>query len=720
MNRNLQTLQRYFGYNKFRLHQEAIIQSVLDGKDVMAIMPTGGGKSMCYQLPALLLPGITIVISPLIALMKDQVDGLLANGIPAACLNSSQAEEEQQRVFRDVHEGKVKLLYIAPERLLAGGQSFFNFLKRSSCSLFAIDEAHCISQWGHDFRPEYLQLTVLKEQFSHVPVIALTASADTITQKDILEKLRLHQPAVFISSFNRENIRYIVQPKKNVADKIRAYLGKHEDACGIIYALSRASTENIAAGLRESGFAAAHYHAGMAAEERNRIQEAFQKDEIKIIVATIAFGMGIDKPNVRFVIHYDLPKNMEGYYQETGRAGRDGLESEAILFYSYGDIVKLRRFISIEGNAEQTAVLSKKLAQMQEFAEQEFCRRQYILNYFGEDFPDECGNCDNCLSEKETKDITIEAQKFLSAVYRTDERFGMAYVIEVLRGNEKKITGAHRSLKTFGVGKELSQEEWQTIGKYLLSKKLVRQTGGKFPVLQLNHSSWEILKSGRKVNMIRKKPEYAEKTIYRKEAYQYNADLYQLLRKARLELAGKENVPAYIIIGDNSLQELATYLPLSFEDLKRISGFGDYKIGKYGGAFLDVIIAFAKQHKLGSKINLLAPKKPKTFKQDVKDFGPTYYASLELLNEGKSLQEIADQRGFSIATVSNHIAGFVSTGKLEPTAVLKKQKLEKILQAIKMTGQHHALKPVKDLLDENFSYEEIRIAMAYYTRKAGS
>ncbi len=601
------TLQHHFGYKNFRLHQEAIIQSVLKGEDVMAIMPTGGGKSICYQLPALILDGLTVVISPLIALMKDQVDNLKANGIAAAYLNSTQHSSEQREVNAQLRSGIVKLLYVAPERLLGNDNSFVNYLKSLPCVLFAIDEAHCISQWGHDFRPEYLQLAALKKHFPRIPMIALTASADKITQQDILDKLQLHEPRVYISSFNRSNISYFIYQKKQAIQQIAAYLNTHADDSGIIYALSRQGTEDIAKKLRDAGFIAAHYHAGMSVEERNRVQDAFQRDKIKIIVATIAFGMGIDKPNVRFVIHYDVPKNMEGYYQETGRAGRDGLKSDAILYYTAGDIMKLKNFIAIDDNPEQTAVLSKKLFQMKDFAEQHHCRRQYIMNYFGEEFPDYCGSCDYCLSDLEQHEATVEAQKFLSAVYRTGERFGMDYVIEFLRGSaSSKIHEWHKSLKTYGVGKELKKEGWQYIGRQLLRQRIVEQADGKYPVLKLNEQSWQVLR-GEKAVMIAVKKD-AEQQVT-EEQPQYYDELLQQLKGVRRELAQQENVPAYIILGDNTLQELATYLPLSFDDLKRISGFGDFKISKYGGMFLETIIVFVKEHGLQSKINLKAPKK---------------------------------------------------------------------------------------------------------------
>src|SRR5688572_11262788 len=417
----LQILQEKFGYTSFRLEQEAIINSVLQKKDTFALMPTGGGKSLCFQIPALMFDGLTIVISPLIALMKDQVDALRVNGIEAAFLNSTQASQEQDQILQKINSKTLKLLYLAPESTFLKKISSFNV------SLIAIDEAHCISHWGHDFRPEYLQLAQLKRSMPNVPVIALTATADRLTRKDIVEKLELHNPAIFVSSFNRANIRYTIEPKKNSFEKLLNFLETRKDESGIIYCLSRASTENLASDLAEEGIEALPYHAGMEREQRSRHQDMFLRDEAKIMVATIAFGMGIDKSNVRFVVHMDLPKNIESYYQETGRAGRDGLPSEALLFYSYADVNKLKGFVEVDGNNDQSAIMLKKLDMMAKFGDLKSCRRKFLLQYFSEDHTGNCGNCDNCTREVERFDGTMLAQKVLSAVTRLQERFGANY-----------------------------------------------------------------------------------------------------------------------------------------------------------------------------------------------------------------------------------------------------------------------------------------------------
>lgn len=710
-----QALKHFFGYDEFRLNQQAIIESVLGGKDVLAIMPTGGGKSICYQLPAVLLPGLTIVISPLIALMKDQVDALEANGIRAAFLNSTLNAGEQNEIISRVKKGEIKLLYMAPERLFSNGQQFMNFLGTLHCSLFAIDEAHCISQWGHDFRPEYVQLAVLKKYFPKTPVIALTASADTITQKDIVSRLELPGPSIFISSFNRANISYYIQPKRKSFEQIAQYINKHKEDSGIIYALSRSSTESIANKLHSMGFEASYYHAGMSSDERARVQEAFQRDRIKIMVATIAFGMGIDKPNVRYVIHYDVPKNMESYYQETGRAGRDGLHSDAILYYSAGDISKLLNFVMVENNAEQSSIMKKKLYQMKEFAEHDGCRRQYILQYFGERAPVYCGSCDYCLSNLEQRNATVEAQKLLSAVTRTGEKFGADYLIDFLRGSQSvKILAAHKEIKTYGIGKELKKDEWLAIVKQMLQQRLVEQSDGVYPALRLNEASRRILKGEQEVVLVLKKPQ--EEEIKLGDAPAHHPELFKLLKEKRRDIARQENVPDYIVLGDNTLMEMATYLPLNFDELRRVSGFGDYKVAKYGPAFIEVIKPFAKQHNLDSRISFKMPKKDRTAKIERPSVSNTQLATFELFNEGYDIPDIASKRGLSVSTIENHLAVFVATGELNANKLVPQRKLEKILEVIKQTGETRAAKPLKDLLPEDYTYGEIRFAMMHHER----
>jgi len=711
-------LKHFFGYDEFRLTQLPIIESVLNAEDTLAIMPTGAGKSICYQLPAMLLPGITIVVSPLIALMKDQVDALTANGIHAAFLNSSQSQDEQQRVVKEAQNGTIKLLYIAPERIPANSETFFAFLKKLNPSLFAIDEAHCISSWGHDFRPEYLKLAVLKKQFPGIPVIALTASADKVTQQDILTRLELHHPRIFISSFNRPNIHYFIQPKRNAFGHILEYLKKHKDDSGIIYALSRASTEDIAGRLHEAGVKAAHYHAGMDAGERSRVQEAFLRDEYRVIVATIAFGMGIDKSNVRFVIHNDVSKNIEGYYQETGRAGRDGLKSDAILYYSAGDIMKLRKFAEIEGNPQQSAISQKKLKLMQEYCEHEGCRRQFLMQYFGEQFPAYCGSCDYCLSSLEEKDATIDAQKLLSAISRTGERYGAGYIIDFLRGSaSEKIQPAHKELKTYGIGKDLKKEQWQWMIQQLLYNRFLDKTDDQFTTLRLNEKSWKILKGESQLKLVIKKEK--EKVAEEAEEFDYDRALFDQLKGLRLDMAEREHVPAYNIVSDKTLVELATYFPQNFNELQQISGFGDYKISRYGASFLEVIKEYAGEHKLVSKMHFKQPKRERKERSErpaKPAANSTMQATFNMFNDGMSVGEIAVQRSLAPTTIETHLAAYVAAGELDIYRFVTKEKLDKIIATIKMTGQASALKPIKDLLDDDYTYGEIRVALEHYKR----
>ncbi len=707
-------LQHFFGYDTFRFHQQAIIEHVLAGKDVMAIMPTGGGKSICYQLPAMLLPGLTIVVSPLIALMKDQVDGLLANGIAAAYLNSSQDLDEQRHVIRQAREQKIKLLYIAPERIPSNNTAFVKFVQEIGVTLFAIDEAHCISAWGHDFRPEYLKLAVLKEHFPQVPVIALTASADKHTQSDILARLMIPHAAVFISSFNRPNISYYIKPKKDTLSQIIHYIMQRKNDCGIIYALSRNSTEDIAYELKKVGISAAHYHAGLSADKRAQVQEAFQRDTIKVIVATIAFGMGIDKSNVRYVMHYDVPKNMEGYYQETGRAGRDGLKSDAILYYSKGDIIKLKNFVGQDDNPEQLKITLQKLRKMEAFCEAEQCRRQMLLEYFGEKTSAYCGNCDYCLEHVDHKDITVDAQKLLSAVVRTEEQYDAYTIIDFVRGiNNPKLSAEQKALKTFGVGKHLEQEQWEWIVQQMLQHGFVKLEANT-SILTLNEKSWQILKGASSIVLVSEKEKIPTPAV---EQPDYDDQLLADLKRIRYDIADRENVPAYNIVPDNTLLEMAMYLPQDAKELKKIAGFGDYKIGKYGSLFLRPIINYARANKLVSRVYLKAPKKVEKSTKERSQSSNTQETTLELFLEGMSMEDIAQYRQLNIATIEGHIAYFVGKGRISLSKVMSQNRYQAIAKAIKGSGQIHALKPIKDLLDDSFTYGEIRMALAYYSQK---
>jgi ATP-dependent DNA helicase RecQ len=713
-----QALQKYFGYSEFRLQQEEIINHVLNKKDVLTLMPTGGGKSLCYQLPAILLNGLTIVISPLIALMKDQVDSLNVMGIPAAFLNSTQNPDEQARITTQLKDNHIKLLYLAPERLFGSESKLIGFLKTLTVVQIAIDEAHCISQWGHDFRPEYLMLAGLKREFPNTPVIALTATADKLTQKDILDKLALHKPAIFVSSVNRANITYRVMPKKNSFAQLLDFLESRKDESGIIYCLSRKSTEALAADLKAEGYAAEAYHAGLDHSVKARNQEAFLRDDIKIIIATIAFGMGINKPNVRYVVHIDMPKNIEGYYQETGRAGRDGLPSAALLFYSPGDAIKLKGFAMVENNEEQTRIMLAKLNDMVKYCQLPTCRRQFLLNYFDEQAPENCGSCDICLSEFTKFDATLIAQKALSAVFRLNQRFGSTYVIDFLRGSKSdKIREEHKQLKTYGVGADISKPDWMRYLRELIALGYLQVTEDMYPVIKLTTKSEAVLKGLQKVELI------ATQTIdepQQTQALPFEADLLSVLKNTRQGMAVKENVPAYIIVGDNTLVEIATYLPQSLDELRLISGFGDIKLARYGREFLDEVKIFCHQRGLASKINQKNKKrerKPRAEKaRDTMSKGDTRLTSFNLYRNGKSITEVAHERGLSPTTIETHLSYFIYTGEMNILDMVTEEKIPAIKDAVESYGADR-LAPLKEILGEDFSYGEIKAVVSWMNRK---
>lgn len=708
----LHVLQHTFGYPAFRHNQQQIIEQVLAGKNAVVLMPTGGGKSLCYQVPALCLPGVTIVVSPLIALMKDQVDALKVNGIAAAFLNSSQSNWDQNNIINQLQRNELKLLYVAPERLLGNEAQFILFLKGVSVSLIAIDEAHCISQWGHDFRPEYLILGQLKKSFPQIPVIALTATADDLTKKDIIQKLELTDCQVFENSFNRPNIYYYVKPKQSYYKDLFHYLQEHKNNSGIIYCLSRANTETLADKLKGDGFNAEAYHAGLERDVREERQNKFLRDDVKIIVATIAFGMGIDKSNVRFVVHADLPKNIEGYYQETGRAGRDGLHSEAILFYSTGDVMKLKKFAEVEGNTAQTKIMLQKLDKMSRFCETRSCRRKFLLNYFGEQAPDHCSSCDTCLTQSPKEDTTIIAQKILSTVVRTGESFGMHYIADILRGsNDQKIKDHHKMLTVYGLGKDLPKDEWIYCIRELVNEGYLWPNPDKMNALQLTGKAKPVLYQKEAVLLTKRQAMVMAKQEDVHEQHPYEKPLFEQLKELRSTIAQSENVPAYIIFSDATLIDLATYLPLTSSDLPKISGFGEVKTAKYGSVFLEAVKNYCTKEILTTRIDLKVPKRQRKVAGPAEQLTDTKQSTYEMYRQGKSIEAIATERNLSLSTIETHLSYFVTTGELKIEELVAPNKQKMIEEAVGKHGDA-ALRTLKDNLPEEITYGEIRMVVA--------
>lgn len=604
---NLQSvLKQYFGYEQFRPLQEEIISHVLAQKDALVLMPTGAGKSLCYQIPALALEGATLVISPLIALMKDQVDALQANGISAGFLNSTLTGYEIAKTIDDVRVGEIKILYVAPERFAVPG--FIEFLTSIHLSLIAVDEAHCISEWGHDFRPDYRNLNTLRIRFPRVPIIALTATATPRVRDDIIAQLNLSSPRIFTSSFNRANLTYGVYPKDNTFELLLQILKRHKDKSVIIYCFSRANTEKLAEKLRKSGVKAMAYHAGLDSDVRRKTQEDFIKDRTAVIVATIAFGMGIDKPDVRAVIHYDLPKSVEGYYQETGRAGRDGLPSECVLFYSYGDTAKHYRFMKDVSDSEDKKNAEEKLKQIVSYAELSACRRHFLLAYFNEEFNAPCGACDNCLQTTETVDATEIAQKIMSAILRTGQRYGAGYIADVLTGksDEKVIMRGHNNLSVFGIAADMKKKHITRIINALCTQGLITQQGGEYPVYILTPRGKQFLTNKETLALsahVMSRPKGSGGRIELDDSTPTDFYLFEKLRALRSKLAEERNVPPYIIFGDRTLKEMSQRVPKDAEELSQIFGVGSQKLEWFGDMFLEVIRGYVGEGKMDNSSN---------------------------------------------------------------------------------------------------------------------
>ncbi|MFA4845486.1 MAG: DNA helicase RecQ [Patescibacteria group bacterium] len=716
----LELLKTHFGYETFRPLQEDIINTILQKKDALVLMPTGGGKSLCFQLPALMFDGLTLVISPLIALMKDQVDSLVENGIQAAYLNSSLTTAEIRLVERRACSGELKILYLAPERIAS--LEFQLFLRTLNVSFIAIDEAHCISEWGHDFRPDYRLLKDLRLMFPSVPVMALTATATVRVREDIKKQLSLSQAKVFLSSFNRPNLHYAIRPKNNAYQSLVHLLKPYKDKPVIIYCFSRKDTEALAHDLASAGFLALPYHAGLEREVRKQTQEKFIRDEVPIIVATIAFGMGIDKPDVRLVVHMDLPKTIEGYYQETGRAGRDGLNSDCVLFYTFGDKRKHEYFIEmIEDEAEQLAA-RKKLSQVIDYCETSSCRRKFLLEYFAEPWAvPVCNACDNCvLPNEEEHDTTEIAQKILSAVLRTGEMFGAAYVCDVLRGSKKGriLENNHERLSVYGSARTVSVDDLREFIRHLVKKGYLEKNEGEYPTLRVSRMGKAALTERATILLPKATPEFKvpsgtfKPTTSRIDNLSFESELFEQLRALRKKIADDQNVPPFIIFGDRTLQEMAYYFPLTLDSLAGLFGIGARKLEAYGEAFLEIIQSWSQSHNLTSR----AHPKPKNQPSSMTIIRPssTLEKTRELIEQEKSIPEMARARG----VVEGTIIQYLMTLRIQdPTLNIEhlrpdSERLRVIHKAIE-DAHTSMLGPVKAILGDEYSWDEIKLAKLF-------
>lgn len=701
-------LKEIWGYTSFREPQSDIIDHVLSGQDALIIMPTGGGKSLCFQLPALLLEGVAIVISPLIALMNDQVNALKLSGVQVAAIHSNMTRNEMMDVERDLLSGNIKLLYVSPER--ANTSSFSELLSRLKLALFAIDEAHCVSVWGNDFRPDYVQLNVLRDRFSHVPFIALTATADSATQEDICKQLHLQQPKVFVSSFERKNITVESRPAEQRFKQVTEFLSKIKDQCGIIYCLSRKETEKLSAKLRQMGWNCEFYHAGMDADDRNRVQKDFQDDKIQFICATIAFGMGIDKSNIRWIIHYSMPKNLEGYYQEIGRAGRDGSPSKALLFYSWADYLMLKKFIDDSNALEDfKTVQYAKLDRMWEYASANECRTNIVLNYFGEYRTQPCGHCDNCLLPPKSREASEIAQKALSAVLRCGENVGLNLLIDVLRGSFRAEVreGGYDQIKTFGAGKDISYINWKIYITQLINQGYVRIDYTDHFKLKTTPLSKAVLFEGKKVHLvdltyIDQVAEAAPKPKQKK--FILEDQLIQKLKEWRTEQARNKQVPAYVIFADKVFENIAAAKPLTLADLLQVEGIGKVKLEQYGKDILAIIQGFVTAQV-----------------DEIKVQGKTYLETFNLYRQGKSPAEIAKIREISETTIYSHLAYLYT--KDEPVDLLQfvsETDIAKVEKAWHKAGQEMALSAIAEYLMEPMEFHKIRLALAVIIKRIKS
>jgi ATP-dependent DNA helicase RecQ len=705
-------LKKYFGYDEFRPMQADIIRSVYERRDVIVLMPTGGGKSVCYQIPAVTLEGTAVVVSPLIALMKDQVEGLKANGIAAAFINSTLSLDAIRQVEDQALSGRLKILYVSPEKLVS--QGFQPFLKRLKISLFAIDEAHCISAWGHDFRPEYTQLRFLREQYPGVPVMALTATADKLTRKDIVSQLGLPDPLVFLASFDRPNLALHVAPGQKRFEKIVDFLKKNPNQSGIIYCLARSTCEDLAQKLTARGFKAGYYHAQLSPQQRDKVQEDFINDRTPIICATIAFGMGIDKSNVRFVIHYNLPRNVEGYYQEIGRAGRDGMPAHALLMFSYGDVMNYRDMIqNNDGDQAQKDLKLAKLQRMYEFAEAPVCRRRTILAYFDENYDHDCGNCDVCLDPPRQFDGTLAAQKALSALKRVDEKVGMNMLVNILRGSQNReiLDLGYHQIKTYGAGREYSFDEWLYLLMQMLHVGLVEiayDDGNRLRVTAQGHA---VLFEQKKVNLaLPPTPADKETEKAKRKAAEPKTDkkallrdeLFERLRVLRRDMAQQLGVPPYQIFSDATLSEMSEKRPAADYELLTVSGVGERKLQLYGDAFVGAIRQFVlEKTNEGQRVT-----------------GSTYLVSWEMYRQGKSIEDIATERNISPTTVISHLATMYERGELvDLNQWVSADELDILKGSLGLFEEPFVMKEIFEHFEQRYDFEKIRWAIADFRRK---
>lgn len=709
-------LNKIFGYKSFRPLQEEIIKCTLDKKDALVIMPTGGGKSLCYQIPALIFEGLTVVISPLISLMKDQVEQLQELGVSALYLNSSLSKDQYLENINLLSEGSVKLLYVAPETLFQ--ERTINLLLSLKVDCITVDEAHCISEWGHDFRPEYRKIIEIRNRFPKAVCVAYTATATPRVQKDINETLKLSSRNNFIASFNRDNLYLEIIPKTNGVEQTMKFLRRYPNQSGIIYCFSRKQVDSLSLDLQEAGYSVRPYHAGLSDKERQKNQELFIKDDVQIIVATIAFGMGINKSNVRFVIHFDLPKNIESYYQEIGRSGRDGLRAHCLLLFSYGDIQKLRYFID-QKEPKERQIAERHLNSLLDFAETGICRRIPLLSYFGEKHQiKKCGMCDNCnSSDKDLVDVTIPAQKFFSCIKRTNEIFGASYIIDVLRGSESiKITSnGHDKLSTYSIGREYTKKQWLFLAHQFIQQHLIN-TDNDFGSLKLTEKAIDVLKGN--LSVTGKIKEDFEVQEEKQASENYDHLLFATLRIKRKEIADKLKLPPYVIFSDKSLMEMATYFPVTKKEMIRIHGLGEIKFEKYGNIFMNEIIDYCEKNNIKPNGNIIKPNS-KIITSDKKK---SHNSTGEKFNSDMSIMDIIQETKFKRSTILKHLLDFVEENKLQnPDLLLEDSRLsekeiEKVIGIFNKIGSER-LTPVYEALKEKIDYDELHLLRIYYLAK---